>query len=117
MTIADTADWDNHVFVTNTPATAVPILPPAPPTSAAFTNVFTIASTGVKQQLNAFPLTVGMTCLAHPKNAADMNIGGSNVTTSSFLLPPGATVTFGISNGNIIWILGTAGDRLSVWGY
>lgn len=89
---------------------------PPPPGTIAYTNTITIASTGVAQQLGNFALTFGLTMQALSTNAAKMNIGGSSVSTTSYTLEAGASVTFPIDNPDIIWILGTAGDKLSVWG-
>lgn len=80
----------------------------------------TVTSTAV--QLSANTLTNGVIISAKSTNAASITIGGASVTNTvdgtgnGYILEAGASVSFAISNTNLLYINGTAGDIISFAG-
>lgn len=76
--------------------------------------------TGTAQQLPSNPVVRSVTLTAPETNSADVVIGDSqNVTLATgYVLEKGNSVTIPLVNGNTnaAWIVGTAGDVLSVVG-
>lgn len=79
-----------------------------------------VAVSGTPQQLPSNPVLRSVTVTAPATNSADIVIGSSrNVTLSTgYALEKGQSVTIPLHNGNTdaAWIVGTAGDVLSVVG-
>lgn len=81
-----------------------------------------IATTGTAVQLSSHALTQGVAVTASAANAAPIVIGGSTVTNvvdgtgAGVILAPGASASISISNTNILYINGTAGDIVSFIG-
>lgn len=97
------------------PATNVTIVtPPIPPSTVNYSVIVT--ATGSAQTLSAGALTIGLAFLADPKNTGNFHIGATNVTTGSAYLAPGQGVVLPVQNANEVAVLGTSGDKLSVWG-
>ena len=97
------------------PATNVTIVtPPIPPSVMTASDIIT--GTGSAVQFNTVALTIGLAILADPLNTGKFYLGGANVSTNSAYLSPGQGVVLPLSNGDILWTIGTSGDHLSVWG-
>jgi hypothetical protein len=79
-----------------------------------------IAVTNTAQQLPSNPTGRGVTLLAKTGNTADIAVGNSSAVTTATgaLLHSGIPVLFEDVNGNTnaLWIVGTAGDVISVIG-
>lgn len=81
-----------------------------------------IASTGVAIQLGSNVLLNGVIITALSTNAATIEIGGSGVTNTTdgtgngYILAAGASVSFAVTNTNVLWINGTSGDIVSFAG-
>lgn len=59
-----------------------------------------------------------ITVQAHPNNAALVYVGKTSLTTDlvhSYVLTKGSSVTFSAKNANLLWVYGTAADKVS-WG-
>lgn len=80
----------------------------------------TIAVSGTAQQFPSNPVLRSVTITAPQTNSAAVVIGDSpNVTTATgFILDKGQSVSISLQNGNTAaaWIVGTAGDAVSVAG-
>lgn len=80
----------------------------------------TIAVSNTPQQLPSNPVLRSVTVTAPATNAGDIVIGASpNVTLSTgYALEKGQSVTIPLANGTTAaaWVVGTAGDVLSVLG-
>lgn len=80
----------------------------------------TIAVTNTAQNLPSKPVLRSVTIAAPETNSADIVIGNApSVTTSTgYALEKGESVTIHFANGNTnaLWMVGTAGDVLSVIG-
>ncbi len=106
-------------------AAASPLDPPGrwPPTSFAPLQAI-IASTGVRVQLPSNALVFGsVVCTASSGNsAAGLLVGTSSVTGTAngsgngYVLYAGRSVSLTVSNTNLVYINGTAGDWLSCVG-
>ena len=70
------------------------------------------------QQLDSDTSTKVFTVQAHPDNAANVYIGKNNVSDSIHMgiLTPGGSMTFTLSNLNLIYIKGTAADKIIIGG-
>ena len=84
--------------------------------------VFQVKMTGSAVQFPAVPLRNGITCTAKTGNAANIEIGLSNVTTTAdgtgpgYILSANTSATFLVQNSNIVYAIGTANDVLSCYG-
>lgn len=87
---------------------------PAPPAAVNFSE--NLAMTGSAQTLTGQALTVGLAFLSDTANAAKIYVGPTNVSTGSAYLAPGQGVVLPVSNSNLVAVLGTSGDHLSIWG-
>ena len=80
----------------------------------------TITATGTPQNLPSNPVANKITLQAFSTNAAAVVVGNAQAVTihSGFLLERGSAITIDLPCGNTdqAWIVGTAGDILSVVG-
>jgi hypothetical protein len=78
-----------------------------------------ISSGGVAVQLPSGALKNGVIISARSTNSGDITIGNRNVTNtedgtgSGYILEPGSSVSYGVTNTNVIWINGSTGDVVS----
>lgn len=78
-----------------------------------------IAVTATAVQLTAGALTNGVIITANPANTKPISIGPSTVnnttdgTGNGYILQPGASVSFSVSDVSVLYINGTAGDIVS----
>lgn len=81
-----------------------------------------IATTGTAVQLDTGALVNGVTITANINNSAPMTIGPTGVNNTQtgsgngYILQPGASMSFSISNLSPIYLNGTAGDFVSYTG-
>ena len=81
-----------------------------------------IATTGTAIQLSTGALVNGVTITANINNAAPMTVGPTGVNNTQtgsgngYILQPGASMSFSISNLSPIYLNGTAGDFVSYTG-
>ncbi|HQD38842.1 MAG TPA: hypothetical protein PK687_08035 [Candidatus Avimonas sp.] len=77
-----------------------------------------ITLTGTAQQLHSNTPCKIVTIQAHPDNAGYVYVGKSNVsiTTHMAVLTPGSFFTITATNLNLIYVRGTAGDKISYGG-
>ena len=81
-----------------------------------------IATTGTAVQLGSGALVNGVTITANINNSAPMTVGPTGVTNTQtgsgngYILQPGASMSFSISNLSPIYLNGTAGDFVSYTG-
>ena len=81
-----------------------------------------IATTGTAVQLGTGALVNGVTITANINNSAPMTVGPTGVTNTQtgsgngYILQPGASMSFSISNLSPIYLNGTAGDFVSYTG-
>jgi hypothetical protein len=89
---------------------------------APLVNQTAIASTGVAVQLPSNTLVNGVIVTAGNGNAAAISIGTSGVnntvdgTGNGYVLGAGSSVSFAVSNTNLLYINGTSGDFVSFAG-
>lgn len=75
-----------------------------------------VTGTAVRLSASSVPLVNGVTIQANPNNAAALTIGGSGVTNTvdgtgnGKVLGPGQAWSFAVSDLNLLYINGTAGD-------
>ena len=87
--------------------------------AAPITGQLVIAVTGTRIQLTAGALTNGVIVTAKSTNVAPMTVGTVAVTNTvsgagnGYILEPGASVSFAVSNTNALYVNGTAGDICS----
>ena|ERR1700728_4681504 len=99
------------------PTSSVPALASAP-----LTGQGKIATTGTAVQLSSNVLVNGVIVTALSTNAAAIVIGPSGVantldgTGNGYVLLPGASVSFAVTNTNTLYINGTIGDGVSFGG-
>ena len=90
---------------------------PAP--AAIYSNQALIATPGTAVQLPSQTFQNGVVITALPTNTGNMTIGGSSVTSvtngtgNGYVLTPGQSISYAISNLNLIYINGTAGNGVS----
>ncbi|ATW24181.1 hypothetical protein [Candidatus Formimonas warabiya] len=77
--------------------------------------------TGAAQQLNAASVPSKIvTPQAHPENKGYVYVGKSDINPNTpvymFVLSPGSSITVTCSNLNLLWVWGTAGEKLSYGG-
>lgn len=77
-----------------------------------------ITLNGTAQQLHSNTPCKIVTIQAHPDNAGYVYVGKSNVssTTHMAVLSPGSFFTITAANLNLIYVLGTVGDKISYGG-
>ncbi len=81
-----------------------------------------IAVTSTAVQLGTNTLKNGVILTAKSTNTANILVGGSGVTTTAdgtgngYILEPGTSASWAVSNTNILYINGTAGDLVSFAG-
>ncbi len=88
---------------------------PAPPNTFHLSTLLTMV-TGTPVQGPNVALTVGVAVLADTANASKINVGASSVSATSGFLEPGQGLVIPVNNSNIVYALGTTGDKLSMWG-
>ncbi|WHH58475.1 hypothetical protein [Petroclostridium sp. X23] len=77
-----------------------------------------VTITGLAQQL-ASAACKNITVQAEPTNGNLVYIGMSNAVSSSVhmaTLGPGSSMTFTVSNANMLWVIGTSGDKICYGG-
>jgi hypothetical protein len=100
-----------------TTVTAAPVL-----SGTAFVGQAKIATTGTAVQLAANTLVNGVIISTKSTNAASITVGGSGVTNTvdgtgnGYILAAGASVSFAVTNTNVLWVNGTLGDVISIAG-
>lgn len=70
--------------------------------------------TGVAQQLSA-QACKSITIQAEPGNIGYVYIGNANTVSAavhSYILSPGGSITIQCSNTNLLWVIGTVGDKI-----
>ena len=74
--------------------------------------------TGSAIQIHADTSCQSVTIQAHPDNAGYVYVGNSNVTSSVHMavLSAGSSMTFNVSNLNLLYVNGTASDLVSYGG-
>jgi len=74
--------------------------------------------TGAANQLVADRTCKNVTVQADPSNVGSVKLGTSAVdaTNYMFILSPGSSMTFTIKNVNLLYALGTSGDKVSFGG-
>lgn len=81
-----------------------------------------IAVTGTAVQLQSNTLVNGVIITAYSGNTNPITIGGSGVTNTfdgtgnGYILEAGSSVSFGVTNTNVLYINGTSGDYISFAG-
>lgn len=89
---------------------------------APFTGQAKIAVTGTRVQLANNVLSNGVILSALSTNATSITVGGSGVTNTvdgtgnGYILEPGGSVSFAVTNTNALYVNGTAGDIVSFAG-
>jgi len=67
--------------------------------------------------LNSQALSNGIVITARSTNTGTTYVGPSSVTTSNgYALLPGQSISYGVTNANAVWIVGTASDVVYVTG-
>jgi hypothetical protein len=67
--------------------------------------------------LNSQALSNGIVITARSTNTGTTYVGPSTVTTSNgYALLPGQSISYGVTNANAVWIVGTASDVVYVTG-
>lgn len=81
-----------------------------------------IAATGTAVQLSSNALSNGVIVTAKSTNTANIHIGGSGVTNTEdgtgngYILEPGSSASWAVTNTNALYINGTTGDIVSFAG-
>ena len=86
--------------------------------------VIAVTGTAVQFQTASAALTNGLIfCAPSSNNSAGITVGGSGVTNTTtggtgngYVIPPGACGSLAISNANLLYFNGTAGDVLTYLG-
>lgn len=82
----------------------------------------TIATTATEVQLPSHALTNGVIITAKSSNTNSITIGGSGVTNiidgtgNGYILEAGSSISFAVTNTDVLYINGTAGDLISFAG-
>lgn len=86
------------------------------PNSGVFQGNVTL--TGSANQLSANQSSKNVTIQADPSNVGNVKIGTSAIdaTHYMYILSPGSSATFNVSNVNLLYVLGTANDKVSFGG-
>ena len=90
--------------------------------SSGFFGQAKVAVTATAVQLASNVLTNGVIISAYSTNTAPITIGGSTVTNTAdgtgngTILEPGASISFAVTNTNVLYINGTANDFVSFAG-
>ena len=73
---------------------------------------------GSAQQLSNTPCKT-ITIQSEPENSNNIYIGYSNLVSNSvhmYTISPSASATFTVSNANLLWVIGTSGDKICYGG-